>query len=452
MSVLEKAVLQEITSDESARPVGDPVPVQFNPTTLRLRLSNQTEGGTSRGRQARQYTGSSSTVLTVELVFDTADEGTTASPRSVRERTAIIEKYVLPKENGNEAPPKLRFQWGTFLLDGVVEDIDIDFDHFASNGTPLRAKVSLSLKEQDAKYQFLQAGPGANRRSGAPDSGQPAGAGPGTSEAGPINRSAVALAGELGPEFAARVGLDPAAWRGLDVDLSAGLTLEAGIEVGFHAELNVAAGLGLTAGISAGVDFSVEASLGLEVAGSATAAGFRLASAGGVESALQTVQIARSEHATTSALAAFPPPVEPRVPLPNTRTVHVGLPSPSVSPSPLRKPLAIAGLPSLSQQAAARSAAPPPRVDPRAVTFGSGVPLRTSITRAASTRTRVVVGRENADKPTVPEVSGNPSTPPWVRLPAADVGRASAGATQQERRPVTPCHCDGSTTSRKAPP
>jgi hypothetical protein len=52
------------------------IPVQFNPSSLRLTLSNSVDGGTSRGRQVQQYNGSSSTQLHVELEFDTADEGT----------------------------------------------------------------------------------------------------------------------------------------------------------------------------------------------------------------------------------------------------------------------------------------------------------------------------------------------------------------------------------------
>ena len=37
------------------------IPVQFNPSSLRLTLSNSVDGGTSRGRQVQQYNGSSST-------------------------------------------------------------------------------------------------------------------------------------------------------------------------------------------------------------------------------------------------------------------------------------------------------------------------------------------------------------------------------------------------------
>src|SRR5438105_1952436 len=160
MSELKKATLQEIKSDESAAAVGDPVSVQFNPSSLKLQITNSTTGGNTRGQQARQFTGSSSTTLTLDLVFDTADEGTTDAPRSVREKTDMVQKFVMPKGEGQnkQAPPKVRFQWGTLILDGVIDSISIDLDHFAADGTPLRAKVGLSIKEQDSKYEFLQGG------------------------------------------------------------------------------------------------------------------------------------------------------------------------------------------------------------------------------------------------------------------------------------------------------
>lgn len=310
MSGLAKATLQEIGADEQATPLGEPMPVQFNPNSLRLELSNVTEGGESRGRQTRQYLGSSSTVLSLELVFDTADEGTTEQPRSVREKTALLERFVLPRGQGEDkqAPPRVRFHWGDLILDGVIESVNVDFDHFAPSGTPLRAKVGLSIKEQDAKYEFLQAGPGANDGGGAPPPG-------GGGAPGAPNRSALALGGESAAQFAARVGLDPAAWRGLAAGLDATLSLDAGLEIDFNASLSAGLGLGLTAGVDVGLSASLEASFGLEAsAGVAargivgagapsvqTAAGLSLAAAGGVSAAIGAVQIARADAAATTA-------------------------------------------------------------------------------------------------------------------------------------------------------
>src|SRR5256885_11013543 len=95
MSELKKATLQEIKSDESAATIGDPIPVQFNPSSLRLQITNSTTGGNTRGQQARQFTGSSSTTLTLDLVFDTADEGTTTEPRSDRKSTRLNSSHLV---------------------------------------------------------------------------------------------------------------------------------------------------------------------------------------------------------------------------------------------------------------------------------------------------------------------------------------------------------------------
>ena len=161
---LEKAKLWEIEAGKDAKPK-NPVDVQFNPESLKLALANKVEGGQTKGKQRRQYLGKTSTTLSFDLHFDTADEGTTDEPVSVRTRTSVVERYVLPKGKGNQkqAPPKVRFQWGELIIDGIIEDVGIDFDLFAPNGTPLRAKIAVSIKEQDAKYQLLETGPGANQ-------------------------------------------------------------------------------------------------------------------------------------------------------------------------------------------------------------------------------------------------------------------------------------------------
>jgi hypothetical protein len=326
---LKKATLQEISNELVPVPIGPAVEVQFNPTTLRLQLHNQISGGDTRGQQTTQILGASSTTLSLDLIFDTADEGTTERPISVRERTARVERFVLPKAPGGEAPPKLRFQWASLVVEGIVDSLAIDFDHFAANGTPLRAKVGLSIREQDPKYQFLKTGPGSNTKGGAPapggiglgavggaSIGLGLGLGASVGLGGSINlgaQASLALGGETAAEFSARVGLDPGAWRGLDVDLSGGLTLEAGTEVGFDSDLSAGLGLGSTPGVAAGASQSLEASLGLEAPataqGSPLAAarqsGFALAAAGGLGAAVETAQAIRAADAASAARVAF---------------------------------------------------------------------------------------------------------------------------------------------------
>ena len=424
MAEFAHAVLEAITSGKQPRTL-DSMEVQFNPASLKLKLTNQIDGGRSRGRQARQHMGKSSTVLTLELVFDTADEGTTAMPYSVRRKTAFVESFVLPREKTGEAPPKARFRWGDLVVEGIVDSLDLDLDHFAADGTPLRARVGLSIKEQDPEHLYPPEDAGKEKRRNSRLPGAPQPGAPGDAGSGPGGRSALALEGETAPELAARLGLDPAAWRGLAIDLSAGLTLQAGVEVGFEASLSVSAGLGVSLGFAAGAEVPLAAAVGLDTSvdaagparrGAGTAAGFALAEAGGIAAALDRVAGTRVESAAQAARAAFAAPAAPAAA------------APSVTP----------GDPALP--------APAPRPDPRATGFGFGVPLRTRVTGAADERQGAQDGSVHLRSRLRPETQialvPDPTVPPWEVLPVRDAGRMRADASAAARRP-TPCECCG---------
>jgi hypothetical protein len=487
MSGLTKARLQEI--DAQGDLVGDAIVVQFNPETLRLQLSNRTEGGESQGRQARQHLGASSSELSLELVFDTADEGTTDQPRSVREKTERLHAFVLPRgpSQDEQAPPRVRFSWGDFIIDGVIDSLSIDFDHFSASGVPLRAKVGLSLKEQNPQLEFQP----SDAAGDAPEPG-------GGAAARRPNRSARALGGESAAEFAARAGLDPAAWRGLSLGGEASLSLSAGLEVEFNAGLSAGLGLGMTFGAEAGLGASLEASFGLGGAaglsadatfgatagvtagagsgatagasavtaarasggasGGASAgvirgaapgaaalgpqdsAGLALAAAGGVSAAIGAVKTARADSAASAALRAFA--------LPAPATAPATAP---VRPAQPRAPLGRTGLPSARARAAALPAPRLPAPDPRAVSFGFGVPLRPragsaadpgSAASASDVRAGAVHGavvlRPASRTSDVLRAPNDPTTPPWQRLPP-DTARAAADRLQRTRSPA--CRC-----------
>ncbi len=472
MPELQKAVLQEIGNDTCGKPIGPEVRVQFNPTSLKLALSNQIEGGRSRGRQARQYIGSSSSVLSMELVFDTADEAEQANdanelvPRSVVQKTKFVEKFVLPKKAGaKETPPKLRFGWGKLIFDGIVEKVDIEFDHFAADGTPLRAKVAFSMKEQNAEYQFLKSGPGAAEAPSAREPGAACPGTPGSSGGGVVDQVTTALGGESAAELAARVCLEPSAWRGLGADLGVGLGLEAGLEVGFSTSLCAEAGIGAHLAVDAGADLSVEAAFGLEASAGVNAgfgssfgasldadlaAGFAMAAAGGVDAALNAVEIARAGNAARAAVEAFEAPVTQAGTALGVAGVGPGASSDTdgavssprpARPEQARTPLHVSGTRSPSQQAAAAPTPGLPRVDPRARSFGAGVPLRprTDGGRLGQLAPRIGPG------PVEPalRVRTDPTTPPWIELPARDAGRAVADVEQSKRRPNRSCSCRG---------
>jgi hypothetical protein len=256
MTALTKAQLGEITSGNNPTEVdGTLVDVQFNPTSLRVQISNRTAGGQQSGAQARQRPGTGEMQVSFDLVFDTADEGSTESAVSVLEKTKTVERFVRPKgaRAGQEAPPRVVFKWGSFIVQGTMESANIDLDLFDAKGVPLRAKVSVSIKGQDPRWTYTAApaGPGAGTgAAGAnaprPGSGSslPAGS-PGTQgNSRSPDRIVQAMPGESLAQVAARAGFDPAAWRALADGLANPLKLQIGQEVALPASSGKGAATG----------------------------------------------------------------------------------------------------------------------------------------------------------------------------------------------------------------
>ncbi|HEX7239713.1 MAG TPA: hypothetical protein VF263_05580 [Longimicrobiaceae bacterium] len=476
MSGLTKAMLYRLSTG-STPTREEEIPVQFNPASLKLSLTAQSDEGQSRGRPNTQYTGNSATELAFDLVFDTADEvGADGGARSVREKTGKIEQFVLPAESGGsrQSPPRVEFEWGGLTLQGTISSLAIDFDLFAEDGKPLRAKMSVTIKEQDPKYALLQSGPGSATEANAPNPGAATPAAPGSSGGGAsspsTNRTGIALGGESAADFAVRMGLDAGAWRGLSAGLEGTLSLSAGLEIDFDASLSLSAGIGISAGFEADLGISLEASLGLQAsvgvsaggsAGASTSAGFALSAAGGVQASVETVRIAKAQAAAGATIAAFGATgvsASAALPTGGGSTVAAGraagfLPAATSTAAGAASGAAAAYSGAASQGAAAAtvvtgtttpsvspadatsavpSAYAPPRADPRAVGYGFGVPLRPRNEGAAQASAGVVALRPYSVARDTP-VARDPTTPPWVQLPAASapkkgtVGGTAAG-------------------------
>ena len=435
MSGLAKATLVAISADAHPHELGTPVPVQFNPTSMRLQMTNSIDSGKTRARQSEQYLGTSSTTLSLDLVFDTADEGATDAPVNVRSRTMQVARFVLPEgDESKQAPPRVRFHWGDFIFDGVMTSLSEDIDLFSLGGVPLRAKVTVSIKEQDPRFAALESGPGAATKGNAPPSGAPPSQ-PGTSGGGRAgsDRTGISIAGESAADFAVRMGLDPTAWRGLAAGLSSTVSLAGGLAIDFSSSLGSASRVGSTAGVASGAAASLEQSFGLQ--GSGKSEGFALAAAGGVRAAAESVQLAKTGDAAAQARADFAGIGAPASPPPPPT------PGPPDQPRPA---LAATGLPSPAARAAAPPAPPPPLADPRATSFGFGVPLRPRVAGAAADRAGSwVVVKVREQPPSDPPVTRDPTAAPWLQLPALAPERAVADAASVPPGGPCPCGCGG---------
>lgn len=260
---IQHAKLIELKDDLSdVMPGGKTLTVQFNPESLKLSYANQIKeqpnasggGGASGGNQsqgsaARQFVGTGTTKLSVQLWFDVA--AATSAPfivDDVRRITAQVLYFIKPKpaaagarDTSQRTPPGLRFSWGNFLFDGIVEGMEESVEFFSAKGEALRASITLNMVQQEILVpaftgdgtvpgsrplwpagggQSLQALQDAAKASGAaPSSG---GAGPGAGPGG----SGGGFGGGLSAGFSA--GASVGAGAGVNLGLSTGAAFQGG--------------------------------------------------------------------------------------------------------------------------------------------------------------------------------------------------------------------------------
>ena len=196
-----KAIIQEINwSSDGRLEEGTKRTVQFNPESLKLTFSNQISTESQKDKAALQFSGRGTTKLAFDLWFDvSAPQPDGRQENDVRKLTRELATFLEPKEQEEGQAPKLippgiRFLWGSFLFEGIMESMNESLEYFSEEGRPLRASVSVSLVKQDVAVQI--------RDLEQPGSGD---ARPGTR---PMER---ARAGESVQDVASRQGR-PDAW------------------------------------------------------------------------------------------------------------------------------------------------------------------------------------------------------------------------------------------------
>jgi hypothetical protein len=156
---IAKAELQELdTKFEKQINKDKATKVQFNPDSLKVAFANQIQqpqgGGDQGGAQAQQFVGAGSTKLTAMLWFDVTQElSGPPDVNDVRRLTERVAYFITPKgEPANKPkkfiPPAVRFLWGTFQFDGIMEGMEETLELFSAEGRPLRASVAITITQQ----------------------------------------------------------------------------------------------------------------------------------------------------------------------------------------------------------------------------------------------------------------------------------------------------------------
>ena len=258
---------------------GQTIPVQFNPVSLQVEITNSiNQQGEAGG--TNQVSTQSSAKLGLDLLFDTSAQG-----EDVRGKTRPLRAAVRAPQDakgsgsgsgggGGDAgaafvPPLVTFQWGTFMFAGIAESYRETLDFFSADGVPLRAQVAISLKEQPGEFTALER---PNPRGAANTSAfeVPGSLGGGAGLSGAVGvalaggdlraaRSIASANGEASLRFSAGASLSVQGGVQLREAVSfAGGAAGAGLSVG--GGLGVGGGAGASAGFGAGLQVGTGAS------------------------------------------------------------------------------------------------------------------------------------------------------------------------------------------------
>ena len=123
----------------------DPViPLRFNPTDYQLQKANNFAEIAIPGLETPpiQFVRGASEKLTAEVLVDTSDTLDDV-------RAAYVNKLrgLMDLDRELHAPPIVRFVWDTQVFLGVLDSLNVTYVLFTPEGIPLRAKLSLSMKE-----------------------------------------------------------------------------------------------------------------------------------------------------------------------------------------------------------------------------------------------------------------------------------------------------------------
>jgi hypothetical protein len=218
--------------------VSDWVDVQFNPASLQQQVSNELKD--TRNNERKQYIAKSNAKLTMELQFDTTDNGD-----DVTQTTRKLQAFIAPpvpagqQARRQEPPPVVLFEWGRVKFKGIAETYKETIDFFSASGVPLRALVNLTLSRQD--QVFDDAGGGGPERVG------------GAGDTSPFDAPAASAADVANAAQAPAAARDVAAANGQEsLRFGSGASLTVGGSVELKPPAAFAAGGGLSVGVAAG--------------------------------------------------------------------------------------------------------------------------------------------------------------------------------------------------------
>lgn len=171
MSNMNNAIIYYQTSPSDTKFQGK-IPVTFNPATYTVSRTvnyggNQNDNNTQlqqKNYPVLNYTGGNNDTLSLELMFNKYEfqhysnqVKYTSDDLSIIKEVKEIEALTLLKDSLHR-PPLCKFVWSSFSFEGYVTSFSANYTMFLDDGTPVRAKVNLTIQGaesgNDAKIPF----------------------------------------------------------------------------------------------------------------------------------------------------------------------------------------------------------------------------------------------------------------------------------------------------------
>ena len=123
--------------------------VQYNPVNFKFDKPVSWKEHDEQGQESKlEFQKAQPANISMELMFDTTNSGGDVRQTWVNKLLELTNP-VIPDESDSAKmrPPIVEFVWGAFYFTGVVEAANANYTMFARSGNPLRATVSLKMKE-----------------------------------------------------------------------------------------------------------------------------------------------------------------------------------------------------------------------------------------------------------------------------------------------------------------
>ena len=154
---LAKLKISKVNKNESTGDVSvsqssaDIFTCQFNPENFKIGKKNKWESADLSGQDMSGlvFKGGEPQSMTISLTFDSTDTGDAVIDKySTLRKLSRVDSATINSTTSLGSPSWVMVQWGSYMgFVAVITGLDEEYTFFKPNGTPLRAKVSVSLRQ-----------------------------------------------------------------------------------------------------------------------------------------------------------------------------------------------------------------------------------------------------------------------------------------------------------------